>query len=314
MQNCNTNPPVEQEYENFSVLVNIVSTPSGAEIFIDGNQTGFITPHTISLENGNHSVTLKKAGYVDYNEYLNIVEKKEYNVNSNLIIEQNKIVLIEDFANTSCNPCVISNKIIHSLLTNTYGSNKIIAIKFPTNFPSPNDPFYKHNKVDSDSRINFYNVVSAPSTFIDGRLVNNSLDSNSVKAAIDQSLNTTPNFTININKTVTADSIIINIGIEKLTESGYKYSNLVLNTVLFEKEISFATPPGSNGETIFYDVMRKMLPNSAGSNLSSLSTTNKMDFRFSVPINSAWQLINMEAAAYIQNTQTKSIYQTNSTF
>ncbi|HEY6626359.1 MAG TPA: hypothetical protein VIZ21_05345, partial [Ignavibacteriaceae bacterium] len=53
-----------------------------------------------------------------------------------------KVVIIEDFANVSCNPCVISNKILESLTEITYGRSKLVAVKFPTNFPAPNDLFY----------------------------------------------------------------------------------------------------------------------------------------------------------------------------
>ncbi len=42
------------------------------------------------------------------------------------------------------------------------------------------------------------------------------------------------------------------------------YSDLVLHAVVTETDIEFATPPGSNGETKFYDVTRKMLPSKEG--------------------------------------------------
>ena len=37
---------------------------------------------------------------------------------------------------------VTSNKIIENLTTVTYGHSNLVAIKYPTNFPAPNDPFY----------------------------------------------------------------------------------------------------------------------------------------------------------------------------
>jgi len=75
-----------------------------------------------------------------------------------------KIVLIEDFANVSCIPCVNSNKIIESLTKTTYGPTKLVAIKFPTNFPSPSDPFYLAKSDYCDQRMEYYNIFFAPTT------------------------------------------------------------------------------------------------------------------------------------------------------
>ncbi len=45
--------------------INITSTPTGAQIWLDGDSTGQVTPATIEATAGFHDITLKLAGYSD---------------------------------------------------------------------------------------------------------------------------------------------------------------------------------------------------------------------------------------------------------
>jgi hypothetical protein len=45
--------------------INITSTPTGAQIWLDGDNTGQVTPATIEATAGFHDITLKLAGYSD---------------------------------------------------------------------------------------------------------------------------------------------------------------------------------------------------------------------------------------------------------
>lgn len=103
-------------------------------------------------------------------------------------ISSERTVLLEDFANVSCNPCVTSNKIIQSLL-HSYGSDKIVAVKFPTNFPSPVDPFYLAGKEFCDYRMSYYNILFAPTIILDGLVKPNAIDSNSIKDNLKHKVN-----------------------------------------------------------------------------------------------------------------------------
>src|SRR5260370_9673303 len=43
----------------------VAGSPAGARVFIDGKDTGRITPVTISLDPAAHKVSLRKSGYLD---------------------------------------------------------------------------------------------------------------------------------------------------------------------------------------------------------------------------------------------------------
>ncbi|MBP1683171.1 MAG: hypothetical protein H6Q27_735, partial [Ignavibacteriaceae bacterium] len=151
--------------------------------------------------------------------------------NTTIVSAASKVVIVEDFANVSCNPCVISNKILESLTEITYGRSKLVAVKFPTNFPAPNDLFYLAAKEICDARISYYNVFFAPTTVIDGILKPISTDSNSVKTAVDSRLSITPRFNINIGDNLEGD-YSVNVDIKFIDTTSINLSDLVIHTVL----------------------------------------------------------------------------------
>ncbi|MCW8804481.1 MAG: Omp28-related outer membrane protein [Ignavibacteriaceae bacterium] len=224
-----------------------------------------------------------------------------------------KVVIIEDFANVSCNPCVTSNKIIENLTEVTYGRSKLVAVKFPTNFPAPNDLFYLAAKEICDARIEYYNVFFAPTTVIDGILKPISTDSNSVKDAVDTRLTVTPRFNIKATATLEGD-YIVNVNIKFIDTSSINMSDLVINTALTETDIEFEQAPGSNGETKFYDVTRLMLPSKEGTPIHQLVDQGELTFSFEDALLSSWNLQKLNFVVYIQDKNTKEIFQTGSTF
>ena len=233
--------------------------------------------------------------------------------NTTIVSAASKVVIVEDFANVSCNPCVISNKILESLTEITYGRSKLVAVKFPTNFPAPNDLFYLAAKEICDARISYYNVFFAPTTVIDGILKPISTDSNSVKTAVDSRLSITPRFNINIGDNLEGD-YSVNVDIKFIDTTSINLSDLAIHTVLTETDIEFEQAPGSNGETKFYDVTRLMLPSKDGTPVRQLIDQGEIIFTFEDALLSSWNLEKLNFVVYIQNKTTKEIFQTGSTF
>jgi len=233
--------------------------------------------------------------------------------NSTRFLAASKVVLIEDFANVSCNPCVTSNKIIEKFSNETYGRSKLVVVKFPTNFPAPNDLFYLAAKPICDSRISYYNVFFAPTTVVDGILKPVSTDSISVMAAIDARLAVTPRFEVNVIASLEGD-YVIDVNVKFLDTTGLNMSDLIINTVITETNIEFEQPPGSNGETEFYDVTRLMLPSIDGTFIRKLIDQGEISYEFKDALLSSWNLQNINAVVYIQDKNLKETFQTGSTF
>jgi len=293
----------------------IESNAVGAQIFVDQVNTGKITPDTIITAPGIHQVELQRAFFNSSSQQIEAFQDSL--IALNMFLQEKtpgNIVLLEDFANVSCIPCVTSNRIIQSLLNVRYGYSKLVAIKYPTNFPSPNDPFYLANPGDCSTRINYYNVYYAPTTQIDGILSPYSPDSLAVIAAIDQRLTKPLTFRMDVSSSIAGSQYNITVTAQVLNGAGIDFSNCVLQTVVTETDIEFANPPGSNGETKFYDVMRVMLPSNAGESLSGMSQTEEVTFQRQTSINPSWVVDNLNVVAFIQNVSTKEVYQACSTF
>ncbi len=216
-----------------------------------------------------------------------------------------KVVLLEDFANVSCVPCVTSNQIIEALQNGTY-KNKIAVVKFPTNFPSPNDPFYLANTSICNDRMSFYNIIFAPTLIADGTLRPGATDSVKIKQDLDQRLNETAPFSITIEAGMQDSSFVVNINIRPVTLAGINLDDLVLNTLVTESDVEFSQAPGANGEKVFYNVLRRALPSDDGISFTSLTDTT---YNWQVDLLSNWKPENLHVVTFIQNTQTKEILQ-----
>lgn len=289
----------------------VTSSIPGALISLDGISQMKYTPDTIFTTSGAHIITITKDGYQPATTVVTAISDSVVSVYLGLVDAVPKIVLLEDFANVSCVPCVTSNLIIKSIKTYSYNETSLVVLKFPTNFPSPNDPFYLAAKVFSDARISYYNVLFAPTTIIDGILKPVSSDSIKVKAAIEQRLTENPKFRLSVSDSLSGSSIFYRVSVQCIDTTGISTANLALRFVVMEEEIIFSTPPGSNGETEFYDVVRTMLPDQNGTTLSTVGITTdyKNNFLFSTPVNSAWQLNKIRGVAFVQNRFTREIYQ-----
>jgi hypothetical protein len=311
---CETNPPTTPvnpvtEYGTIKVTSNV----PGAMIFLNGISTGKITPDTLIKETGSYQIKLVKTDFDTLVVDVNVEKNKISEINEYLFASK-KIVLIEDFANVSCVPCVTSNKILEHLVNNEFGTSKLVAIKYPTNFPSPVDPFFLANGPDCNARMGYYNILFAPTTIINGSLRPTSTDSNDVKDKIFSEFTRIPKFIIDATGGINGSNYIINISVEVMDISGIDFTKLVLHTVVTETNIEFASPPGSNGETKFYDVMRKMLPDNQGESLAALNQVGNYNFQRQLTLNSAWVQSNIHTVVFIQNKDTKEIYQAGSTY
>ena len=227
------------------------------------------------------------------------------------VLDANKVVLIEDFANVSCIPCVASNKVIEAV-SHSYGPTKLTVIKFPTNFPSPYDPFYLANEEICDERMNYYNIIAAPTTILDGTTRLYSLtDTTTLKSAIDAKLSSSPRFGINVTKNFEGD-YIINASISMIDTNGINLNDLILYCVVTETDIEFEQAPGSNGETKFFDVIRLMLPSTAGTSVRQLIDQGELSFEFNDALLSSWNLENINAVVFIQDKNSKEVFQSGS--
>jgi len=78
-----------------------------------------------------------------------------------------------------------------------------------------------------------------------------------------------------------------------------------------KKTITFSSAPGSNGETEFYDVMRKMVPNSTGQTLvANWTNAQTQTFTYAVKLPTfIYNLLEVGVVGFIQTDGNKVVHQ-----
>lgn len=215
-----------------------------------------------------------------------------------------RLVLLEHFTQASCGPCATYNPAILDLLDNNEG--KIVAIKYHTWWPGV-DPMYNDNMEDVNERVAYYGVNSVPNSVLNGNYYNghpaswgqddiDELYGNSSPMAINLTADFSANFdSINVTMTINPKANI----------SG----NLKAHIVVVERNVYFDSPPGSNGETYFPYLMKKMISGPEGTDLDPLTTDNAVTVKGAWKYENIYDMSELAVVAFVQNHSTKEIFQ-----
>jgi hypothetical protein len=219
--------------------------------------------------------------------------------------QSQRLVLVEAFSQASCGPCAAQNPALNAALT-AAGTNKVVSVKYQTDWPGV-DPMNAQNPAEVDTRVAYYNVSGVPSRRLDGN------QGTTVDATtIDNRYNTPSSFTLTTTHTFNADMSAATVNVNITASQAFTASgSLVLHVAMVEKEINFATAPGTNGEKDFYSVMRKMIPGDAGSTLPGTWTSGQAQpftFQVNTP-NYIYNLGRIAFVAWIQDNGSKEVHQ-----
>lgn len=173
-----------------------------------------------------------------------------------------RTTLIETFTSSTCPPCVPANTNLESLYNNPVNQNRFTSLKYQMSWPGSGDPYFTD---EGGVRRTLYNVSGVPNMELDGGWGGNgnSLTQDILNAyqAIPSMASIDAKYAV-VNKTVKV-SIDIN-AVEDLPGTGY-----TMHTAIFEYKTTQNV--GSNGETEFNHVMKKMLPDANGKSVGNLS-------------------------------------------
>lgn len=223
----------------------------------------------------------------------------------------NRQVLVEEFTNASCGPCAAQNPNFNALLNNNY--DKITAIKYQVWWPGY-DPMHEQNPSEVTTRVQYYGVGGVPNGFVDGKGIVNDCNyyDNApaclTGAEIQSAYNNLTPVTMTMSHSYSAnyDSVLVQVSV---TSDSVLTGTLRLRIAVTEEEILFNEAPGSNGEKEFYQVMRKMLPNAAGTTTGDFAAGETKTYSFAWKIGYAYDLNQIAACAWLQNDATKEVWQ-----
>ncbi len=214
-------------------------------------------------------------------------------------------VMVEEFTQASCPPCATNNPPFNATLE--ANADKVTPLKYQVSWPGF-DPMNEHNKAEVATRVAYYGVTGVPNGRENG--VNFGAPGAYTAEKIDDAYNTLTPVTINVTHEVAADLSGVNVTVKVKSDDAIS-GNLRLRVAITEEELLFATPPGSNGEKEFSSVMKKMLPDAVGSEITSFTAGEEKTYTFTwVPAN-YYNLNSIGVVAWLQDDDSKDVWQSN---
>jgi hypothetical protein len=227
--------------------------------------------------------------------------------------------LIETFTSSTCPPCAPANVTAEALFAQNQNIGKFTSIKYQADFPGAGDPYFTQEGGD---RRSYYGITSVPRMEIDGGWDENG--NNITQQVLDDYTNIICLMNISATYSINNKTIDVDITVDPL--ENFNSTNLVVHSAIIEETTYNNT--GTNGETQFEHVVKKMLPDNNGTALASLtggtpSTLNQSytfngNYRLppdaSNPINDANEhsvedFSNLMVAVWVQDEISKEVHQ-----
>ena len=195
--------------------------------------------------------------------------------------QSQRLVLAEEFTQASCPPCASANPAFNTLLQ--ANTTKITSIKYQTSWPGV-DPMNAQTAAEVQTRVTYYAVSGVPDAHQDGGA--GGAPSSITQSTINTEYAVPSPFTIVLKHwfNTANDSIYINCDVT--CSQNVTMTTPRLRIAMVEKTITFASPPGTNGEKVFENVMRKMYPNANGTVLTTAWTNGQkrtVSFKAKIP-------------------------------
>ncbi|MCX6243573.1 MAG: T9SS type A sorting domain-containing protein [Bacteroidetes bacterium] len=224
--------------------------------------------------------------------------------------QSQRFVLFEEFTNASCAPCASQNPAFDALLS--ANTTKCTSIKYHTNWPGV-DPMNAQNPTDVAARVSYYQVSGVPYAVMDGSPATGSnyvgAPANVTQTMIDNEYAVPSTFDLSMMHSISAgnDSIFVTmLGVCTQDVTGTFLGQIGV----IEKHIHFSSPPGTNGERDFYNVMKKMLPTAGGTSLpSSFQAGDYFIIQQSWKLANVYSMSELSAVGFLQNNANKKVHQ-----
>ncbi len=317
--------PLAEREVSFSLSrtgLQVASDPAGAMIFLDGQDTGLLTPAVLAdVTDGNHLLRLELEGYHIFPSQLEITVTAGEVLDipaSAFLVRADRTVLCEGFTNIFCNGCPQLTANLHDMQADPlFGPDHVVILKYSMQWPLVTDPHYQYNTAENDARLLYYgfaNISALPTLYIDGTLAGsagNPPDLQGIEDAVTADLQPAPGLLIDVTADLSNLTVPVTVTLTALDEP-VDLAGKTLRVSLVQSEVDYAEPPvePNLGETVFYWVFRDQAPD------ISLSVTVAPPAPATFQTNLTrddWDPETIEVIAYIQNDSDQSILQAGST-
>jgi hypothetical protein len=227
-----------------------------------------------------------------------------------------KTPFVEHFTQASCGPCASQNPTMYTTL-NTFGSANYIKLTYQVSWPGV-DPMNAEYPAGPNDRRNYYAVTGVPDCSLSGGATaspNTAVTANTLAA---KAAETTP-YSMTVVHSWNNGDITVDVDVTNTSTSSASSMDKIYVSMI-EDHITFATAPGSNGETDFYYVNREFYNASSGAtgatsgaSLGAIAAGATTSFTFTIAganIPSYIRDLNqLSFVAFVQNNSSKAIDQ-----
>ncbi|MGA9115672.1 MAG: hypothetical protein WB626_02745 [Bacteroidota bacterium] len=217
-----------------------------------------------------------------------------------------RMVLLEQWTSSTCSPCAANNPTIDAFVAARFDS--IAAVKYHVGWPAPgDDPMYGYNPTQSYDRRYYYGVSTVPHVIMDG-IVNPSYPyttGSSLPGAYNPRVGVGTPFALSVtDERIPGDSIRATVTVTVLSPP--RAGDYRLRVEAVERHVSYQNPPGSNGETDFFDVFRRSYPSSTGTSVSTAMGQHSYVFTYKLDT-AVWVDSLIYTMVFIQNDHTREV-------
>jgi hypothetical protein len=223
------------------------------------------------------------------------------------IVERNRMILIEHFTHALDTISTDADHVLNTFVQQN--ESGILDLQYHTS-GSPEDPFNMDNPGVTATRQFYYSLSAVPYAIING--------GSQIHQWIDYEINTLNENQIVIESLYDSD---FNIEVKSMIQNNTLYTETVISAIndvpLTELSVRLAVIEplviyngGENGDTVFRNVVKTMLPGAAGNTLYRTWNRNEsLTLSEAWPIQNVYSIESLRVVAFIQNETTKEIDQ-----
>jgi len=241
---------------------------TGMPIFVDGvEQKDAVTPATLELECGNHTITLGDSlGFlpgpdaaIDVRAVPGEIATTRFTLTPGYL----QRVMVEDITNSGCIPCPpAEERLLHVL--EGYDRDRVFSVHVHSRTPGVGDPMYWANSTELQARWAFYELGGNPFFFVNGVILSGTSEEE-VADSVDAVLPRVSPVHLEAGYDVAGDSVHVDVRVRALTDVPGDWRLLVMS---LQNVIDYGTAPGDNGQAVFIRTVRDYIPSHPGDPIS----------------------------------------------
>jgi hypothetical protein len=215
----------------------------------------------------------------------------------------NRIVLFEEGTQWNCPPCASLSPYFEQFLKDN--SQTAIGIRYHGWWPGANnDPMYLFDQADHQARFNYYAINSEPMIEIDGTYQTSGFSSGypaQWKSYVSTRLGKATPLSLSVTESEGAGGYTVTVTATSTAALSGAYK---LRVALVQNEVE--AQGGTNGETVFENVVQKMLPDAGGSDFA-INANQTKTFTFNYTAGAVTDINKVFAVVWVQNDANKEV-------